>query len=59
MQARIDDAKDFATVRALRWPAGVCGPAGQNAAVTQHGRDDTPPERPRDLGKAWGQRFDA
>ena len=58
MQSRIDDAKGFETVRARRWPDGVCCPAGKNAEVTKHGRDDTQPERQRYLGKSCGQRFD-
>jgi transposase-like protein len=58
MQSLIDDAKGFATVRALRWPDGVCGPACQNVEVTKHGRDDTQPERQRYLGQCCGPRFD-
>jgi hypothetical protein len=58
MQSLIDDAQCFETVRARRWPDGGCCPAGQNVAVTKHGRDDTQPERQRDLGKSCGQRFD-
>jgi transposase-like protein len=58
IQSLIDDAKCFETVRALRWPDGVCCPACQNAEVTKHGRDDTLPERQRYLCKSCGQRFD-
>jgi transposase len=54
----IDDAKCFETVRALRWPDGVCCPAGQNGEVTKHGHDDTQPKRQRYLCKSCGQRFD-
>jgi hypothetical protein len=55
----IDDAQGVETVRALRWPDGGCCPACQNAEATKHGRDDTPPERQRDLGKSCGQCCDA
>jgi transposase-like protein len=58
IQSLIDDAKCFETVRALRWPDGVCCPACKNVEVTKHGRDDTQPERQRYLGKSCGQRFD-
>lgn len=58
MQSLIDDAQCFETVRALRWPDGVCGPACQNVEVTKHGGDDTQPERQRYLCKSCGPRFD-
>jgi len=57
-QSRIDDTQCFATVRALRWPDGVRCPTCDSSEVTQHGRDDTQPERQRDLCKPCGHRFD-
>jgi transposase-like protein len=58
MQSLIADAQGCETVRALRWPDGVCCPACQNVEVTKHGRDDTQPERQRCLCKSCGQRVD-
>jgi hypothetical protein len=49
MQCLIDDTQGFETVRALRWSDGVRGPACERSEVTNQGRDDTPPERQRDL----------
>ena len=58
IQALIDDAKGFATVRALRWPDGARCPTCDGAAITKQGRDDTQPERQRYLGKSCERRFD-
>jgi hypothetical protein len=58
LQALIDDAKCFATVRALRWPDGVRCPTCDGAALTKQGRADTQPERQRSLWKSCERRFD-
>lgn len=44
IQALIDDAKCFLTVRAMRWPDGVRCPGCGSAEVNKDGRDDTQPE---------------
>jgi transposase-like protein len=59
LQSRIDDAKCFETVRALRWPAGVCCPSHDSFEITQQGRDDTQPGRQRYLCQFCERRFDA
>ncbi len=41
IQSLIDDAKCFETVRALRWPNGVCCPRCESFEITKQGRDDT------------------
>ena len=41
IQALIDDAKCFQTVRAMRWPDGVRCPGCGCAEVTKDGRDET------------------
>ena len=58
MPSLIDDTKGCETVRAVRWSDGVRCPACARAEVTQHGRDDTQPERQRDLGKACSRHVD-
>ena len=58
MHSRIDDAKCCETVRALRWPDGVRGARCDRAEVTTQGRDDTPPERQRYLGKSCRRHVD-
>ena len=57
-QSLIDDATCFATVRALRWPNGVCCPRGKSFARTKQGRDDTQPERQRSVCQSCERRFD-
>jgi hypothetical protein len=47
IQALIDDAKCFETVRALRWPDGVRCPGCGSAGVPKDGHDDTQPQRQR------------
>ena len=47
IQALIDDAKCFETVRGMRWPDGVRCPESDSTEVTKDGRDDTQPERQR------------
>lgn len=58
IQSLIDDAKCFETVRALRWPDGVCCPSCESVEITQQGRDDTQPERQRYLCQSCERRFD-
>ena len=58
IQALIDDAKCFETVRAMRWPDGVRCPECDSADVTKDGHDDTQPERQRYKCHGCGQRFD-
>ena len=58
IQALIDDAKCFETVRALRWPDGVRCPGCGGAEVTKDGHDETQPERQRYLCHDCRSRFD-
>ena len=58
IQALIDDAKCFETVRAMRWPDGVRCPECGSAEVTKDGRDDTQPERQRYQCHGCRKRFD-
>ena len=58
IQSLIDDAKCFETVRALRWPDGVCWPSCDSFEMTTQGRDDTQPERQRSLCQSCERRFD-
>jgi transposase-like protein len=58
IQALIDDAKCFETVRTLRWPDGVRCPGCSSAEVIGDGRDDTRPQRQRYLGHGCRRRFD-
>jgi hypothetical protein len=58
-QSRIDDAKGFETVRALRWPDDVLCPTWNSSEMTQPGRDETQPERPRSLCPSCERRVDA
>ena len=58
IQSLIDDTKCFATVRALRWPDGVCCPTCDSPQVTKQGRDDTQPARQRYRCQSCGRRFD-
>ena len=58
IQAPIDDAKCFQTVRAMRWPDGVCCPGCGSTAVTKDGHDDTQPERQRYHCHGCRKRFD-
>jgi transposase len=57
-QSPIDEAKCFATVRALRWPDGVFCPTCNSAEIIKQGRDDTEPERQRSLCTSCERRFD-
>jgi transposase-like protein len=58
IQSLIDETKCFETVRALRWPAGVCCPTWEHSKITKQGQDDTQSERQRYLCKSCGRRFD-
>ncbi len=58
IQSLIDDTKCFATVRALRWPDGVCCPTCDSPQATKQGRDDTQPARQRYRCQSCGRRFD-
>src|SRR3954468_15935120 len=58
IQALIDDAKCFRTVRSMRWPEGVRCPGCGSAAVSKDGRDDTQPERQRYQCHGCRRRFD-
>jgi transposase-like protein len=58
MQSLIDDAKCFETVRALRWPDEVLCPTCNSSEITKQGRDETQPERQRDLCMSCERRFD-
>jgi transposase-like protein len=58
MQSLMDDAKCFATVRAMRWPDGVKCPHCESPEITKQGRDDTQPERQRSVCKSCERRFD-
>ena len=58
IQALIDDARCFDTVRSLRWPDGVRCPDCDSAEVLKKGRDDTQSERQRYERRGCGRRFD-
>jgi transposase-like protein len=58
IQALIDDAKCFETIRAMRWPDGVRCPGCGCAEVTRDGHDDTQPERQRYRCHGCYKRFD-
>jgi transposase-like protein len=58
IQALIDDAKCFDTVRSLRWPDGVRCPDCDSAEVIKKGRDDAQPVRQRYECRPCGRRFD-
>ena len=58
IQALIDDAKCFDTVRTLRWPDGVRCPDCDSAEVVKKGRDDAQPARQRYECRPCGRRFD-
>ena len=58
IQALIDDAKCFETVRAMRWPDGVRCPGCGGAEITKDGHDDTQPQRQRYQCHGCRKRFD-
>lgn len=58
LQSLMDDAKCFATVRAMRWPDGVMCPHCDSPEITKQGRDETQPERQRYPCKSCERRFD-
>jgi transposase-like protein len=58
IQALIDDARCFETIRTMRWPDGVrCTECGI-AKVTKDGRDDTQPQQQRYHCHGCDKRFD-
>jgi transposase-like protein len=58
IQALIDDARCFETVRSIRWPDGIrCTECG-SAEVVKDGRDDTQSERRRYRCRGCRKRFD-
>jgi len=58
IQALIDDAKCYDTVRRLRWPDGVRCPDCDSDRVIKKGRDETQPGRQRYECSACHRRFD-
>ena len=58
LQSLIDDEKCYATVRQLRWPAGVSCPKCDSKTIVKQGRDETEPMRQRYQCKDCQQRFD-
>jgi transposase-like protein len=58
IQALIDEAKCFETVRMIRWPDGVRCPECDSAEVTKDGRDETQLARQRYQGHGCWKRFD-
>jgi transposase-like protein len=58
IQALIDDAKCFETVRAMRRPDGVRCPGCNSAEVTKGGHDETRPRRQRYQRHGCRRRFD-
>src|SRR5512143_1463449 len=58
IQALIDDAKCFETIRALRWPDGVRCPGCGSSEGTKDGRHATRPERQRYRCGGCRKRFD-
>src|SRR5512144_1036967 len=58
IQALIDDAKCFETVRAMRGPDGIRCPECDCGEVTKDGRDDTQSERQRYQCHGCWKRFE-
>jgi len=58
IQALIDDATCFETVRALRWLDGVCCPTCESPQATTQGYDDIQPAYQRSRCTPCGRRFD-
>lgn len=58
LQSLIDDAKCYETVRALRWPEGVCCPHCTSAEVSKQGGDTTQPARQKSRCTTCGRYFD-
>jgi len=58
IQALIDDAKCYETVRSLRWPDGVRCPACDSTEVIRKGCDERHAARRRYQCRACHQRFD-
>jgi transposase-like protein len=58
IQALIDGAKCFETVRTLRWPDSVLCPGCGSAEVAKDGHDDTQPRSQRYQCHGCRKRFD-
>ncbi len=58
IQALIDNAKCYQTVRDLRWPNGTTCPHCHSPRVISKGRDDTQKDRRRYQCKTCHKRFD-
>ena len=58
IDALVDDAKCFETVRNIRWPDNVCCPKCGSNEVTRHGHDETQPARQRYRCKGCNSYFD-
>jgi transposase-like protein len=58
IQALLDEAKCFETVRMTRWPDGARCPECDSAEVTKDRRDDTQPARQRYQCHGCWKRFD-
>src|SRR5512144_926722 len=58
LQSLMDDAKCYETVRALRWPEGVCCPHCASRQVTKQGRDAIQPMRQKHRCTACERYFD-
>ena len=54
----LDDAKCFATVRQMRWPAGVTCPHCDGPQIAKQGFDETQPARQRYLCHGCDKKFD-
>jgi transposase-like protein len=58
IQSLIDETKRFETVRALRWPAGICCPMCEHSEISKQGHDETQSGCQRYVCKSCGRRFD-
>jgi transposase-like protein len=58
IQALIDDARFFETVRTLRWSEGLRCPHSDSSRVTKQGRDDTQVEPQRSECSSCARRLD-
>jgi transposase-like protein len=58
MDTLMDEAKCFATVRAMRWPEGITCPHCAARRVKKRGKDETQPARQRYQCIGCGRQFD-
>lgn len=58
IQHLIDDAKCFAVIRELRWPAGVCCPQCASRAINKRGFHTRQAHRQRYKCQSCGKQFD-